>query len=306
MAGIIVTGLDFRVRALNAAIVALIHNKPKILAFEHFEFSADIFTDNGVDNYQDIVRKLIKVKYRQPLFHHRAAIAIPENAVMSRIFQTDKRLPEEQRRLSATHQFATSSPLPIDELVLDFVETGQGMLVCAAKRKSLEQRCRPVRQAGMHLSLVDSEKQAFLQLLIAAQERLNSKRILLEITEHTMTIAYIHEHEPFYRHLPLVSEEPDTQGNIQGITARLGQELERVGCFRQESDWDGIWFIGQLDHDDLITQIAVHTGLSVDAYPVCTVFSAKRSWQPESCLPMMKACGIALRGINAVKSHYAA
>ncbi len=304
---IILTGLNFSEYALSAVTIEYHRNRLTILAIQQFKFSIDIFADNDTLNHHEIVNKLLEVKNSQPLFRHRVALAIPEAAVMTKTIPTDKRLPFEQQCLTALHQFASGAPLPVQQLALDYQPCEQGIMVYAAKKEAIEKRCQWVKQAGMRTALVDSEKQAFLRLLLAAQSGLSSpERILLELTSSAMTLGFMTISEQFYRHLPF-NQEDVVNGEISAvITRRLTAELERIRTLNSFTDCAGIWLINHLDHDDLITQIAEVTGLAVQAYPFSGVFTAKRSWQAKSLLHCSNACAIALRGIDALRNDYAA
>jgi type IV pilus assembly protein PilM len=304
---IIVTGLNFTEHALCAVMIEYHRNRLTILAIQQFKFAIDIFADNDALNHQEIVNKLLKVKNSQPLFRHRVAVAIPEAAVMTKTIPTDKRLPFEQQCLTALHQFASGAPLPVQQLALDYQPCEQGVMVYAAKKEAIEKRCQWVKKAGMRTVLVDSEKQAFLRLLLAAQSVLSSPvRILLELTSSAMTLGFITDSEQFYRHLPFSQEEVDNSEILAVITRRLTSELERIRALNSFTDCAGIWLINHLEHDDLITRIADVTGLDVQNYPFSAVFTAKRSWQAKSLLSCANACAIALRGIDALRNDYAA
>lgn len=325
MANIVVTGVDFSDRALNVVIIQCRGIKRKILAWHRFEFASDIFKDDRPVDYQNIVNKLRIIKNDQPLFRHKVALAIPDAAVMTKIISTDKRLPFTQQCFSATHSFSTTSPLPLNQLALDCLPCAEGVLIYAAKQKVIDQRAYLIAQAGMAISLVDTEKQACWQLLSDAQICIPDKRYwLLEITETAMTLAFFNQDnsgkdDSLYRYYPMEYENQNFTGSssenldkklskIDWIKQRLKSEIERSRTLHTQCDWHGIWVIGQLDHDDLFTQLAETTGLSVEAYPFDRLFKFKSKPTLPTTMPLTigKACGIALRGIQAVKHNYAA
>jgi type IV pilus assembly protein PilM len=306
MVNIIVTGIDFSYRTLSAVTLEMTPKSPVILRAHQFDLSGDIFTDNTEENYQEIVNKCLKVKKTQPLFQHRVALMIPESAVMTKVVDVDKRLPQQQQYLSANHHFTNHSPLPLNELVLTHVEHEVGIQIYAAKRTVLDRRCQIIKKAGMTPILVDTEKQAFLQLLVCTQGLFPlEQRLLVEITPFAFTIGFLNQTQQFYRQFP-ISDAFVHGSDITTISDQVVQEIDRLRTVNEGMNWNGIWLIAQMDHYDLFASNLEMAGHCVEPYPLFSAFIVKRSQVTQKSLMSAKACGIALRGINAVACHYAA
>lgn len=303
MANTIVTGIDIGAKYITAAIVEMVKQKPKILGIEHFTFDQDIFADNAAIVYQDCVKKLSKVKNMQPIFQHRVALAIPDVMVMNKVVTTDKRLPLEQQKLAAMHSFSLSFPLESDDLCFDYVQHPETIEIHAARKSVVEQRASLIKRAGMRPILIDTERQAFLQLLQITKSKCPQLRpFLVELKDRSLTVGALAEDTFFYRHIPLNT----TTACSSEISRQLEQELEQLRSEKESSNINAIWFVGQKEHHDLIANISNKSFSYIGDYPLADYFDVKRSLVVKNSNLAIKACGIALRGITATEQYYAA
>ncbi|MGX9418042.1 pilus assembly protein PilM [Vibrio sp. WJH972] len=302
MANTIVTGIDIGTQYITAAIVEMGLHKPKLLGVEHIELSGDIFAENKASVYQDSVKKLVKVRNMQPLFQHRVAFSIPDVMVMNKMITVDTRLPLEQQRLTAMHQFLSTSPLKGDELCFDYVPHPNAIEVYAARKHAVQQRVKLAKQIGMRPILIDTERQAFLQLLLVAKA--NNPQlcpVLIELKEQSLTFGALTNESIFYRHIPLDLVELSSCS----ISAQIEQQLELLRVENETAIFNEIWFIKGKEHDDLITNIVTKSNGYFDYYPLGLHFLVKRSLVAKSLEFAEKACGIALRGITSMEQRYA-
>jgi type IV pilus assembly protein PilM len=302
MANIIVTGIDIGITMVTAVILEMRGDIPKIRAVESFMHNRHILADHEEVNHQESVKKLKKVRDKQPLFQHRVALAIPDVMVMNKRVVIDPRLPLEQRSMAAMHSFASNSPFEIEELCFDYVNKPNEIDVYAARKHGVHQRVTLVEQAGMRPILVDIEQQAIFALLEMAKKKTPERHpLLIELKDRSLTFAAIDDERIFYRHIPT-----NMSSSVMTVSAIIKQEIERLKSQEELPKFTNVWIIGQLEHDDLITKKISISDACVDAYPLGDYFNVKRSLQPQSLYCYAKACGIALRGVVALEQHYAA
>lgn len=301
MTNIVVTGIDIGTTMTTAAIVTANRNTQTILGVKCFSHSADIFADHGKVYYQECVKKLRKVRNKQPLFQHNVALVIPDVMVMNKRVTIDPRMPLEQQRMAAMHSFVSSAALEIDELCFDYVARSGEIEVYAARKKIVEQRTALIERAGMRPIVVDMEQQALLALL----SNVNSMAtdiypLLIEIKARSLTLVALNE-ASFYHHIPIKISPCD-----DALVQVMEDEIDRLKQQGELPFFNVVWFIGQKEHDDLITKTTSISGIYAIPYPLQQHWQVKGTWQAQYSHCYAKACGVALRGIKALEHHYAA
>ncbi len=121
----LVIGVDIGHHSIKAVALKPSKGTFTLVSYQELPIEADIFTDNHMLNYQKIVKKLKELRKSLPLFSRKVALAIPDNAVISKVLQIDSALDAQEREYAIFQAFAHQSPFPIEELNLDFVEVNR-------------------------------------------------------------------------------------------------------------------------------------------------------------------------------------
>ncbi|MCG6450918.1 type IV pilus assembly protein PilM, partial [Vibrio parahaemolyticus] len=143
--------------------------KPKgesysLVGYQEIVVSDDIFADNHTLDYQKIVKKLKELKKGLPLFSRKVALAVPDNAVISKVLQIDSDLDASEQEFAVYQAFSHQSPFPIDDLSLDFVPSGDNPAgrstntlyqVYATRREVVDNRLSVASKAGFEPLLLD-------------------------------------------------------------------------------------------------------------------------------------------------------
>ncbi|EEX66316.1 type IV pilus biogenesis protein PilM [Vibrio metoecus] len=149
----LVTGIDIGHHSIKAVVLKPMGDTYALMGYEELLVTADIFTDNHTLDYQKIVKKLKELKKGLPLFSQKVAIAIPDNAVISKVLQIDSDLELREQEFAIYQAFSHQSPFPVEDLSLDFVKVAEKILHAVVRRrfksmpprkKWLKAACKPV------------------------------------------------------------------------------------------------------------------------------------------------------------------
>ncbi|MDW6002736.1 pilus assembly protein PilM [Vibrio mangrovi] len=299
----IVTGIDIRRHRVTAVTLKRQHNILSLLNCESIAVTDDIFSENEVISYQKIVNKLAGVRKRLPFFQHRAAISVPELAVMTRTLRLSLHDHDKSLESWLVYQaFSEKTSLSRESVCLDYVVLDEGYQVYAAKREVIESRLQAIRQAGLKPVLVDTEKQAFLQFLLEAMSHFQRREwLLLDVGEEMVVVGFISTELNFYRQFPFPGQKSDP------TLERILQEVQRFLSLHQSSLPNGIWVKGSSGVYQVLS-----SGLSklfdgpIERFTTAAVFQtsvpvADHLW---GVIPL--AAGSALRGLIALENGYAA
>ncbi|GAL15060.1 type IV pilus biogenesis protein PilM [Vibrio astriarenae] len=108
----LITGIDIGRYSIKAVVVKPEKQHFTIVAFHELPVSDAVFSDNHTLNYQDSVKKLKDLKKMLPWMSHKAAMAIPDNAVISKVLQIDASTDDAEEEF-AIHQPSLSNLLSL-------------------------------------------------------------------------------------------------------------------------------------------------------------------------------------------------
>jgi len=185
----LVTGIEIGHHSINAVVLKPNKGEFALVDYQELPIEVGIFSDNHMPNYQKIVKKLKELRKCLPRFSSKVALAIPDNAVISKILQIDSEHGSNEIEYAIAQAFSHQSPFPIEELNLDFVQLPQSdhhskasYQVYATKKEVVEQQVALLKSASFQPVVVDTRTHALIHIWqLAARAQLKSDWLLVNL-----------------------------------------------------------------------------------------------------------------------------
>jgi len=267
MSRCLVTGIDVGHHSIKAVVVKSTGKRCSLVTCQEVFLTENIFSDNQGINHQKLVKKLKELKKRLPMFSGHVAISLPDNAVISKVLHIDGGLEEREKEFAIYQAFAHQSPIPVEELNLDFVDItnksgtqGAGLTyqVYATRRDVVEERLSVMKKAGFKPVLVDMQAHSLQKMWELAREKQSHAEnwMLVDIgLTQTSLCAAPPDGSPFFRDTVFGTDnmqgalEGDlTSGDVKTFFRELNEKLQKqiqlynsVNPMRQA---EGLWLSG--------------------------------------------------------------
>lgn len=334
----LVTGIDIGHHSIKAVVLKPMGDTYALVGYEELLVTADIFTDNHMLDYQKIVKKLKELKKGLPLFSHKAAMAIPDNAVISKVLQIDSDLEHGEQEFAIYQAFSHQSPFPVEELSLDFVKVVEKNLVrtatttfqvYATKRDVVESRMHASKKAGFEPILMDVQVHSLLHLWqLASRAYRRSDWMLIDIghTQSSLCLDFA-EKVPFYKDVPLgtrvlegdsnstqafghVFAQDPTQRFINEFVDKVARQIQLFISVHGAQSLSGLWLSGGgATIPGLEEALYLRLSLPCEVLNPFSLFKnnvAKRKRPLVDGQRFSTAAGLALRGLAWLESEHAA
>ncbi|ENM5812682.1 type IV pilus assembly protein PilM [Vibrio mimicus] len=334
----LVTGIDIGHHSIKAVVLKPMGDTYALMGYEELLVTADIFTDNHTLDYQKIVKKLKELKKGLPLFSHKVAIAIPDNAVISKVLQIDSDLERREQEFAIYQAFSHQSPFPVEDLSLDFVKVAEKNIarsststfqVYATKKEVVESRLQASKKAGFEPILMDVQVHSLLHLWqLASRAYRRPDWMLIDIghTQSSLCLDFA-EKMPFYKDVPLgtrvLGAEPSstpvlgdslmqnpTQRFVNEFVDKVARQIQLFTSVHGAQSLGGLWLSGGGATIAGLEE-ALHQRLSLPC-EVLNPFSlfktnvSRRKRQVADGQRFSTAAGLALRGLAWLESEHAA
>ncbi len=301
-----------------------------MIGYQEIVLSDGIFADNHTLNYQKIVKKLKELKKRLPLFCRKVALAIPDNAVISKVLQIDSALDSCEQEFAIYHAFSSQSPLAVEELCLDFVVSDKkapsdpssvNYQVYAARRELIDSRSSMLSKAGFSPVLFDMQMHGLLtiwQWVSRAQQRSNWMLVDVGLTQ-TVLCSGCAEPIPFYKDIPMgtrhfpgaLCDEPEEANVVQrdDWAERLMRQIQLFIALPGSQPLAGIWLSGGGGAwPGLAERVTRYLQLPCEHFNPLLPFHSggSRNLPPtHQCSRFSTATGLAIRGLNWLENGHA-
>ncbi|CAM3563330.1 Competence protein A [Vibrio aerogenes CECT 7868] len=297
---LIVTGIDMNRHHMTAVTLMRQKQSFSLIDFRIFQSSGNIFPENEVLDYQNIVKKLAELRKGLPFFSRHVAVAIPDLAIMSRIIRISPQNSQLMEALAVYQAFSGEVSLSVSELRLDYTGVSDGFRVYAARKDVVESRLTALRGARLKPILVDTEKQCFLQLLITAMQYYGkSEQVLIEVNRTTIRLGVMCQPDCFYRCMPQSAGENE----YSAVLAQLMNEFLQF-CAVQRFQPAGVWLI---ERNALSAgQIEATLQCPVVLFHPLSMLGKNTFSDDEETELCALAAGMSMRGIIAREEGYAA
>ncbi|MEZ8102457.1 type IV pilus assembly protein PilM [Vibrio bivalvicida] len=185
----LVTGIEIGHHSIKAVVLKPNKGAFALVDYQELPIEVGIFPDNHMSNYQKIVKKLKELRKCLPRFSSKVALAIPDNAVISKILQIDSVHGSHEIEYAITQAFSNQSPFPIEELNLDYVQLSHSgdhskasYQVYATKKEVVEQQAMLFKSASFQPIIVDTRTHALIHIWqIAARANNKSDWLLVNV-----------------------------------------------------------------------------------------------------------------------------
>ncbi|MCE0493961.1 type IV pilus biogenesis protein PilM [Vibrio salinus] len=225
----IITGIDIRCNSILAITVAKKYDIYQIQMIQDISLKDNIEVRNINSYHQIIVSVLKKIKQKLPKSSSHTVFSLPDSEVIVKEIElpaTDALFRPEL----LLQQFARDIPVPVDELVVDYICEQNRYHVFATRKEGVLIRKNIARNAGLTLGLIDFEKQAFLQSLCYLKEVFPEKTsILIDIGTHYLRIgALLNKNQSLFRAIEIPAGSLRSQTMIPEFVA---EEWKRAASF---------------------------------------------------------------------------
>lgn len=290
-----ITGIDIGHYSIKAVVLKPVKGTLTLSAYRELTVEQSIFSDNHLLSYQEIVNKLKELRKSLPLFSHKVALSLPDNAVITKQVHIDKGLSPQERDYAIIEAFSHQSPLELDELSLDYCQLNAEkeshpshlIQVYATKKELVENRQRICRKAGLRPVLFEVHAHSLVRLWQAASQRTQRDHWLLIDVGHTHCIMVMDLVEP----LPLTKILPIGTATgaefFEQFIERIERHLPLIGAM-SAVNLAGIWLTGGgANKQGLAESLSHRLNLACELLDPLSLFSADH--EPVETLPMSSA-----------------
>ena len=209
----LVIGIDIGHYSIKAVALKSKQGAISLESYQELPIEANIFSNNHTVNYQKIVKKLRELRKALPLFSRKVALAIPDEAVISKILQIDSGLEKQEKEYAISQAFSQQSHFPMEDLALDFVEINsssphQAMTsyqVYATKRLLIDDRVNTLTKAGYQPVLFDLQAHCLIhiwQMTSRKQRKFDWLMVDVGLSQTSVCIDFS-DTFPFCKHIAL-------------------------------------------------------------------------------------------------------
>ncbi len=326
-----VIGIDIGHHSIKAVALKPSKGTFNLVGYQEIRIEADIISDNHVLNYQKIVKKLKELRKSLPLFSQKVALAVPDNAVISKVLQIDSGLEGQEREFAIAQAFSHQSPFPVEDLSFDFVELGksgmnqslEGYQVYATKLDVVESRVSAVSKAGFKPVMLDVQAHGLVhvwQLASILYDR--ADWLLLDVGSTQSSVCMDFQNKaPFYKEIALGTQlinstdeleskvHGDTERFIHGLVEKLQRNIQLLSSING-ADIKGVWLSGGGASTPMLSEeISRRLNLRCELLNPLTLFGTqklKKCADLSASHAFATATGLALRGLDWMeRSHVA-
>jgi type IV pilus assembly protein PilM len=320
----LITGVDIHPNGVVAVTLQLDKRGYSLIGYQAWMTPADIVTDFHANKHQELVKRLKKLKRTLSLFHRKIAMVLDDSAVFSKSIELETTLSPYELTTRLHQDFAPHSPLPIDELYLDYVEPrrsgderGGVYQVYAAKKRMVDQRTQLAAESGLRLAIIDIERQALIHLLLHSQQYMQGKHgFLIAVRHSTLSFCCIACHdEAFFKQIPLAVLRLSSKEQVAELSRKIKREFALFRADFPQTTIGGVWVMADHAETTRVLQQAVDDQHSftcevlqplamVDRSLVTATKSEQQAGVDQGVFGV--AFGAALRGLAAIENGYAA
>lgn len=332
----LVTGIDIGRYSIKAVVLKPVKDTFALVGYHEIPIEADIFSDNHLLNYQKIVKKLKELRKGLPLFSRKAALCVPDNAVISKVLQIDSELSGSEREFAIFQAFSHQSPFPVEELNLDFVaidpqaqrHATASYQVFATRKELVDSRVDATSKAGFEPVLLDVQAYGLTQIWHEAariQQRKNWLLLDVGFTQASVCID-VWDKPPLCKEFPVGTQsvinhpseslESGEQRLVREVMDKLQRHIQLVSSMSNR-EIEGVWLTGGAACDpqlQVLLQDAVVNRLQLkfESLDPLALFQGASKVQGASKgnkkpgFAFATAAGLALRGLQWMENRHAA
>lgn len=327
----LITGIDIGHYSVKAVVLKPAKGTFKLSGYRELVIEENIFTDNHLLSYQEIVNKLKELRKGLPLFSHKVALSVPDNSVISKVLHIDADLSPQEKDYAIIEAFSHQSPFDLDELSLDYCDlttepsngASQAIQVYATKKEVVENRSNVCRKAGFRPVLFDVHAHSLVRLWQAVSQQYGRNNWLLLDVGHSRSSMVM----DFANKAPLTKELPvgvdsllsasgqegalhhdATLHFISSLVERIQRQLHLIESM-DSSKLEGIWLTGGGANTPMLAEeLAQRLNLSCELLDPLTLFDSKKRRKKASSsdgYSFSSSVGLALLGLDWMERSHA-
>ncbi len=327
----LVTGIEIGHHSIKAVVLKPNKGTFALVDYRELPIEAGIFSDNHMSNYQKIVKKLKELRKSLPRFSTKVALAIPDNAVISKVLQIDSGLSDNEIEYAISDAFSHQTPFSIDELYLDYVPlTADGQSsqthyqVYATKKELVDPRVEVFKSAAFQPVVVELRAHALVHIWqLAARQQVKADWLMIDVGfDHASLCMDLADKTPFCKDIVLATHEKEVDSNLclslaqsrEEFTAELLDKIQRnlqlIASMHGKSV-KGIWLSGVgATMPALANEISTRFAIECELLNPLTLFATTSQHPAANLLAnghrFTSAAGIALRALTWLESRHAA
>ncbi|MBD1558416.1 type IV pilus assembly protein PilM [Vibrio sp. S9_S30] len=268
----LVIGIDFGHHSIKAVVMRPIGELMQLVGYNEITVPGDIFSENHTLDYQKIVKKLKELKKGLPLFSRQVAVSVPDKAVISKVLQIEQDMDGREQEFAVHQAFGQQSPIPIEELSLDFIEVDQKVTtrsststfqVYATRKEVIDSRVAALTKAGFKPLTIDVHANSLLKVWRLASQVHPDRRqwMLVDIGLHQTSLCTVAAgRTPFYKELSFgtqnvaqsqalsdaitLNSDSVTQSFVKDLSEKLQRHISLYHSVNPQQNIDGIWLSG--------------------------------------------------------------
>ncbi|ASQ45463.1 type IV pilus biogenesis protein PilM [Legionella clemsonensis] len=218
-------GVDITPAGINILQISQTESKLSIENFASEILPPHAIVDNQFKNIDVIAHCLKKIISTTSLSGYPAILAVPDSAIVNKLLQIDKNLPEESIEEAVYLEASKQFNYPLQEVSLDYSIAGPSKMnkekldifITACRAEYINQRIETISRAGLSTQVVEPESNAIERIILLLKNRTKNQEItatiaLIKINQLKIQLYVIKKNKTFFIHEELL-------GNHQWIAA---------------------------------------------------------------------------------------
>lgn len=325
-----ITGIDIGHHSIKAVVMNTKSEQLQLMSFKEIPSTPSIFLEKQTLAYEPLVTRLKQLKKQLPFGVRNIVLSVPESAVISKVLQIDNGLDDKEQEFAIHHSFAQQSPLPLEELSIDYVPihteipdtegSSATYQVYATRKEVISSRIDACKAAGFYPKVVDVHSGGLLKLWqFVAQQQNRHNWMLVDIGLSQTSLCLLPRgRAAYYREMALGTQQakvvqpvlsnqvcdnalPDEF--IADLAERLSRHMSLYRSVQHQQSIEGIWLTGGGScFPNIETALSIKLGVPVMLFnPFGLVNRHKTLLLKQSSLPgncFGGALGLAIRGMQ--------
>ncbi|MCG7496917.1 type IV pilus assembly protein PilM [Vibrio sp. Of7-15] len=332
------TGIDIGHHSIKAVVMKTKSEQLQLMNFKEIPSTPSIFLEKQTLAHEPLVTRLKQLKKQLPFGVRNIVLSVPESAVISKVLQIDSDLDDKEQEFAIHHSFAQQSPLPLEELSIDYVPihteipdtegSSATYQVYATRKEVISSRINACKAAGFYPKVIDIHSSGLLKLWqFVAQQQNRFNWMLVDVGLSQTSLCLLPRgRAAYYREMALGTQQ--MKGNqselsnptchdalleefVTELADRLSRQMSLYRSVQHQQSIEGIWLTGGgACFPNIEMTLSIKLGVPVMLLnPFGLVerhktLSLKQSSLPGSCFG--GALGLAIRGMQWAGGRYAA
>ncbi|MDC0610123.1 pilus assembly protein PilM [Vibrio sp.] len=297
----IITGIDIRCDSILAVTVARKYDTYQLQMIQDIPTNRDIVSENIPLHHQLLVNILAELKKKRLRKGREITLCVPESAVICKTVDVPSYIRGRKEEGPAVlRAFAKSAPLPIEELAIDYEQVGSRFQVFATRKAEVLSRKQLVKNAGLKLGLIESEKNAFHHAHLWVDVCMETQQsLLIDWGKENVRFGFSDGDHYVYR---CSSFADSSTTNLSQMAALFYQECQRFLSLNPSIKPQATLIYSSVELPQEIEACAKQL-LDIKIYRLESLFNHHAVLIEQNVNEPFLALGSALSGFHAIEEH---